>query len=84
MFGKDVTQVLTYVEQGEVDAGVVYMTDAKSSQKVDIIEASNKTVIYPIAIIKESKNIEGAKKFIEFLSSDEAKAVFVKYGFDVK
>ncbi len=85
VFCKDVTQVLTYTEQGEVDAGVVYLTDAKKSAKVkvaaDAPEGSHKKVIYPVTIIKASKNVEGAQDFVAFLSTPEAKTVFEKYGF---
>lgn len=85
VYGKDVTQVLTYVENGEVVAGMVYKTDALSSDKVDIVTAapadSYKTVIYPMAVLKDAANAEDAKKFEEFLKSDEAMKVFEEYGF---
>lgn len=87
VYGKDVTQVLTYVENGEVDAGLVYETDAKSvPDKVAIVskvpESSYKTVIYPMAVLKDSTQLEAAKNFESFLKSDEAKVVFEKYGFE--
>ena len=87
VYGKDVTQVLTYVENGEVDAGLVYETDAKSvPDKVTIVskvpESSYKTVIYPMAVLKDSTLQDAAKNFESFLNSDEAKAVFEKYGFE--
>ena len=87
VYGKDVTQVLTYVENGEVDAGLVYETDAKSvPDKVTLVskvpESSYKTVIYPMAVLKDSTLQDAAKNFESFLNSDEAKAVFEKYGFE--
>ena len=87
VYGKDVKEVLTWVETGNVDAGVVYGTDAKTSKKVKVaVLAGNdlyKTpVVYPVAVIKASKNIDDTKTFLKFLSSDKAKQVFVKYGFD--
>lgn len=87
VYGKDVTQVLTYVENGEVDAGLVYETDAKSvPDKVAIVskvpESSYKTVIYPMAVLKDSTQLDAAKNFESFLKSDEAKVVFEKYGFE--
>lgn len=87
VYGKDVTQVLTYVENGEVDAGLVYETDAKSvPDKVTIVskvpESSYKTVIYPMAVLKDSTQQDAAKNFESFLKSDEAKVVFEKYGFE--
>ena len=87
VYGKDVTQVLTQVENREVDAGLVYETDAKSvPDKVAIVskvpESSYKTVIYPMAVLKDSTLQDAAKNFESFLNSDEAKAVFEKYGFE--
>ncbi|MEL7565263.1 MAG: molybdate ABC transporter substrate-binding protein [Dehalobacterium sp.] len=84
-YGTDVTQVLTWVESGEVDCGVVYATDAAASDKIDIIcnapEGSHKTVTYPVAVLKSSNHGEEAKKLVEFLSSDQAAAAFEAYGF---
>jgi molybdate transport system substrate-binding protein len=88
VYGKDVKSVLTWVEQGEVDAGIVYATDANVSDKINIIcsapEGSHKPVIYPVAAIKDSVHLEDTKAFIEFLSSDKVKQTFEKYGFAVK
>ncbi len=85
VFAKDVRQVLSYVETGNVDVGIVYKTDAKLSDKVKVIatapETSHSPIIYPIAVLKDSKNTEIAKMFVQFLSSGEAKAVFEQYGF---
>ena len=85
VYGKDVKEVLTWVETGNVDAGVVYSTDAKASNAVKVVATapadSHKPIVYPAAVIKASKNSEAAKNFNDFLSSDAAKAVFVKYGF---
>lgn len=85
VLGKDVRQVLTYVETGNVDAGIVYATDAQSSSKVRVVArapaGSHSPVIYPVAVIKASKNASTAKQFEDFLSSSTAAAVFEKYGF---
>jgi len=85
VLGKDVRQVLTYVETGNVDAGVVYATDAQSSSKVRVVTqappGSHAPVIYPLAVIKSSKNPVAAKQFADFLASPAATAVFQKYGF---
>ncbi|MBQ4404245.1 MAG: molybdate ABC transporter substrate-binding protein [Selenomonadaceae bacterium] len=86
VYGSDVRQVLAWTESGEVDCGVVYATDAAISDKVKVIcaapEGSHKPVIYPAAAIKSSKNLDAAKKFLDFTSSDAAKKVFAKYGFN--
>lgn len=86
---EDVRTVLSWVESGEVDCGLVYETDAFTlPEGVEIIckapKDSYKEVTYPIAVIKDSQNAEMAKKFIEFLSSEDAKKVFESYGFGVK
>lgn len=85
IFAKDVRQVLSYVETGNVDAGIVYATDAKLSNKIkEIIIAPDNThspIIYPIAILKNSKNIDFAQSFIDFLFSDTSKNIFKNYGF---
>ncbi len=85
VLAKDVRQVLTYVESGNVDAGIVYATDALSSPKVKVVvrapENSHSPVIYPVAAIKSSKNPAAAREFTNFLSGPEGRAVFQKYGF---
>jgi len=85
VYGKDVREVLTWVETGNADAGIVYGTDAKTSAKVKTVatasEDSHTPVLYPAAVIKASKNVDAAKDFINFLYSDKAKPVFEKYGF---
>jgi molybdate transport system substrate-binding protein len=87
VLAKDVRQVLTYVETGDVDAGVVYRTDALSSNKVKIVaEApadSHEPVIYPVAIINTTKALAAAKAFEDFLAGQRARAIFEKYGFSL-
>ena len=85
VFAKNVRQVLNYVATGNVDAGIVYRTDTNASDAVKIVanapEKSHTPVVYPIAVIKDSKNIEATKQLEEFMFTPEAKAVFEKYGF---
>ncbi len=80
-----VPQVLTYVESGNVDAGIVFSTDALTSTKVKVVATApddiNAKVVYPVAVIKASKNPDSAKDYENFLFSNQAKAVFEKYGF---
>ncbi|WP_026881942.1 molybdate ABC transporter substrate-binding protein [Clostridium akagii] len=87
IYGSDVKQVLAWVESGNVDVGVVYGTDAKSSKKVKVIAVANKSlyktpVVYPVAVIKASKNVTDTKAFLKFLSTAQAKKIFIKYGFN--
>ncbi len=87
-YGSDVRQVLTWVEGGEVDCGVVYATDAATSQKITVVcpapKDSHKPVIYPVAVLKSSKHTLEAKAFLKFLSTPEVIKVFKKYGFEMK
>ncbi len=85
VFGKDVKEVLTWVETGNADAGMVYETDSITSEKVRVVayapEGSHKPVVYPAAVIKDSKNIDASKDFMSFLCSEKSKLIFEKYGF---
>lgn len=87
VYGQDVKQVLNWVETGNVDAGVVYSTDAKISTKVTIVatasEESHKAIVYPAAVVKATKSLTASKDFLNYLTTDKAKAVFEKYGFTV-
>ena len=85
VFANNVRQVLASVESGNADAGLVYITDAKISDKVKVVvtadEKYHSPIIYPLAVVKRSKNVDAAKEFSQFLSSNQAKTVFKKYGF---
>ena len=85
VFAKDVRTVLTYVETGNVDAGIVYKTDAASSQKIIITatapEGSHEPIIYPAAVLSASKNQKAAEDFMAYMAGPEGKTVFEKYGF---
>lgn len=84
---KDVRQVLQYTETGNVDAGFVYKTDALASDKVKVAFAvdpnSYSPINYPAGIVKATKHAEEAEELYSFLQSNEALAVFVKYGFKI-
>jgi len=81
----NVRQVLDWVATKNADCGVVYATDAAIEPKVEVVceapQGSCDKVIYPQGVIKASKNYDEAKKFTEYLKTDEAKKVFEKYGF---
>ncbi len=86
--GNNVRQVLSWLEQGAVDGGFVYATDAAMSSKLKIIKKytviSGKKLIYPVAMTKACSDKVAAAKFISFLNSDKAKKIFNKYGFITK
>lgn len=82
----NVTEVLNQVAEGSADAGIVYATDAASmADKVTVVaEAPKESVsraVYPAAVVKETKHLNEAKAFVEFLKTPEAMAVFEAYGF---
>lgn len=85
-FGTNVTEVLNWVAEGSADAGIVYATDAATTDKVAVVAEApegslEKKVIYPVGMAAASEHSEEAKLFIEFLQSEEAMAVFEEYGF---
>jgi len=85
VYAKDVRAVLTYVETGNADAGMVYQTDANTSTKVRAIAVapadSHDPILYPAAVLRDSKDKAAARAFLEFLQGPDARAVFQKYGF---
>jgi molybdate transport system substrate-binding protein len=85
VLGNNVRQVLAAVESGNADAGVVYATDARTSQQIKQVATASENlhspIVYPVAVLKDSKNVFAAREYVQFLSADRAGAVFEKYGF---
>jgi molybdate transport system substrate-binding protein len=85
--GTNVKEVLSQVESASVDCGVVYATDAATAKNVKVVASapagSHKPVLYPAAVLKDSKNAKAAQSFLGFLSSPQSVAVFEKIGFEV-
>jgi molybdate transport system substrate-binding protein len=86
VLGNSVRNVLAAVESGNADAGVVYTTDARLSNRVRVVETAGQNlhspVLYPMAVIRSSRNATAAREFAQFLASDRrARTVFQKYGF---
>ncbi len=85
VYGSDVRQVLAWVEGGEADVGLVYATDAAISDGVKVVAKApadtHKPIIYPAAVLKDSKQMDLAKDFTQFLRNDTSEALFEKYGF---
>ncbi|MEU5772044.1 molybdate ABC transporter substrate-binding protein [Streptomyces venezuelae] len=81
----NVRSVLSKVELGEADAGIVYKTDAATApDKVDAVEipdAQNAVASYPAATLKGSKNSEAAAAFVKWLSTPEAQKMLRDAGF---
>ncbi|MGD1075428.1 MAG: molybdate ABC transporter substrate-binding protein [Thermodesulfovibrionales bacterium] len=86
IFAENVRQVLDYVGRGEVDAGVIYLSDAMlkaTGVKVAAIapSGSHTPAIYPIAVIKGTKASDLSKEFIAVVTSEEGQTILRTYGF---
>ncbi len=81
---ENVRAALALVERGAAPLGIVYATDAKASAKVRVVgvlpAASHPPIVYPIARLKASQNVDG-ERFRRFLVSPKGRAIFVRYGF---
>jgi len=79
-----VRQALDYVARGEAEAGFVYSTDAaimKGRVKVAAEVPTEKPILYPIAVVKDSKNTALAQSFLTFISSPAMQTILADYGF---
>jgi molybdate transport system substrate-binding protein len=83
----NVRSALAAVESGNVEAGVVYKTDAAISPKVrvayEIPAAESPGITYPMAVLKDARNQALAKQYLDYLDAPESHALFVKHGFIV-
>jgi molybdate transport system substrate-binding protein len=87
IFGENVRQALTYVAGNNVDAGIVFATDARSEAKrvrvaaVAIPGTDHAPIIYPAAMVAGTSHPEPARRFLRFLKSREAQAILRRFGF---
>ncbi|WP_153723630.1 molybdate ABC transporter substrate-binding protein [Sporosarcina cascadiensis] len=85
VMGSDVRQVLTYVEMGNADLGVVYSSDAFVSGDVKVLAESDPEwhapIVYPGAVVKASKHPEAAQDFLDFLTSEKGEKALQEFGF---
>jgi len=83
-YGTSVKEVTTQVSQGTVDCGIVYVTDATSA-KLTVVDTATKEmcgqVLYPAAVLKQTKNADAAKAFLAYLKTDESMKIFEAVGF---
>lgn len=83
-YGGNVKEVTTQVSEAVVDCGIIYQTDAFSAQLAIVDTATAEMcgqVIYPAAVMNVSQNVDAAKAFLAYLTTDEADAVFEAVGF---
>ena len=85
---ENVRAALAAVESGNVDAGIVYRTDAGISKQVriayEVPKAEAPDISYPFAVLAGSERKEAARRLLEYLASPPALAVFRRYGFLVR
>jgi molybdate transport system substrate-binding protein len=86
VFAENVRQVLDYVARGEVDAGFVYTTDAairreRVKEAFRPAEDTYRPVVYPVAVVKDSRHPDLARAFIDLLTGAEGRAVLGRLGF---
>ncbi len=85
VFGSSVRNVLSAVESGSADAGIVYATDAALSNQVKVLltipETDHSPIEYPIAIVQATSHPEAAQTFITFLTTELAQKIFKTFGF---
>jgi molybdate transport system substrate-binding protein len=83
----DVRATLASVESGNVEAGFVYKTDAANSRKIKTVFkvpiGKGPKIIYPVAILKQSKRKAAAKEFLDVMVSPLGMDAFKRYGFVV-
>ncbi|MEW6039259.1 MAG: molybdate ABC transporter substrate-binding protein [Pseudomonadota bacterium] len=82
---EDVRAALNLVERGECGAGIVYETDARQSEKVAIVAKfpadTHARIVYPFVLVKPS---DDAEKFLDFLKTEQASEIFLRYGFTLQ
>jgi molybdate transport system substrate-binding protein len=86
VYGENVRQVLEYVARGDVDAGLVFSTDALiMKDRVRVIavapNGSHEPILYPVAILKQSTHPQAAREFMDFLAGPEGREAFSRFGF---
>ncbi len=86
VYGNDVRVTMAYVESGNADAGLVYETDAKTANRLEVQRivppGSYSPIAYLAAVVERSEKKESAAEFNRFLKGDSAAAMFRKHGFE--
>lgn len=80
----DVRALLTKIEVGELDAGIVYASDTASSDEVEAVELPGNAdvdIVYPVAALSEASNESAAADFVDFVLSDDGQRILAANGF---
>jgi len=84
--GNDVRIAMAYVERGEAEYGIVYITDTQVSNNVKVAfvlpDEIQPDIRYACSITENAQNLSDARKLIDYLKCDAAREVFEKYGFE--
>jgi molybdate transport system substrate-binding protein len=83
--GENVRVTLAYVERGEAEAGVVYGSDARITDKVEVAftfpASTHAPIVYPLVLLRAAEPNAGARRFYDYLQGPESATVFLKHGF---
>ena len=86
-YASNVKEVLSQISTGAVDCGIVYSTDAATSEAVKVVaeapKGSHLPITYPAALLKGTRNRKAASEFAKFLKGPESTAIFEKVGFSI-
>lgn len=85
VFAQNVRQALDYVARGEADAGIVYATDAaimRGKVRVAVALPTPTPIVYPIAVVGETRHRTLAETFLAFQQAEPTRAVFARHGFE--
>lgn len=84
VFGKDVRVVLGWVARGEVDAGIVYRSDAGA--QVTLIDtypdSTHDPIVFPGAVPKDAEDVKRGQRFLDYLSGPAGLRLAARYGFE--
>lgn len=84
--GNNVKEITTQVKEGVADAGIIYSTDAYSAGLTFVDTANTEMVgkvVYPVAVLKQSKHQKEARDIVNYLKNDESRRIFESVGFTV-
>ena len=80
----NVRAALAAVESGNVDAAIVYRTDARRGFACEIPRSDGPRISYPFAVLRDADNPAGARRFLAYLTSRPSLAVFERHGFLIR